>query len=120
MQGKSVFAVPGSIFDPLSQGTHALLAQGARLVNSVADIFDEFGDSAACEEEQLSLVPVRSLEPAKKDTSHPLLAHLAMPCSIDELCIRSGQDMVSLQDSLFELQLSGMVRQNFAGLWEAV
>ncbi len=40
-QGREVFAVPGSIFSPLSVGTHNLIRDGAKLVNSVGDILDE-------------------------------------------------------------------------------
>ncbi|MBE3570857.1 MAG: DNA-protecting protein DprA [Bacillales bacterium] len=41
-QGKEVFAVPGSIFDPLSDGTHDLLADGAHLVRNAEDIIKAF------------------------------------------------------------------------------
>jgi len=40
-QGRQVFAVPGSFSSEFSRGTHALLRDGARLVESVADIEDE-------------------------------------------------------------------------------
>ncbi|MEJ9211027.1 DNA-processing protein DprA [Bacillus smithii] len=41
-QGKEVFAVPGAIFDPLSEGTHDLLADGAHLVRNAEDIIKVF------------------------------------------------------------------------------
>jgi DNA processing protein len=40
-QGKDVFAVPGSIHSPLSRGCHALLRQGAKLVETAQDVLEE-------------------------------------------------------------------------------
>lgn len=41
-QGREVFAIPGSIENPLTEGTHHLIQDGAKLVHSPADIFEEF------------------------------------------------------------------------------
>ena len=41
--GREVFAIPGSIHSPLSKGCHQLIRQGAKLVESVADVLDELG-----------------------------------------------------------------------------
>jgi DNA processing protein len=45
--GREVFAVPGTAGDPLSAGTHQLIREGAALVESVQDIWSEFGLTAA-------------------------------------------------------------------------
>ena len=44
-QGRQVFAVPGLVNDDLSYGSHHLIKQGAKLVSTVSDIFEEFGES---------------------------------------------------------------------------
>jgi DNA processing protein len=45
--GREVFAIPGSIHSPLSRGCHALIRQGAKLVESGQDIHDELGRPVA-------------------------------------------------------------------------
>lgn len=131
-QGRQVFAVPGLITDPLSAGCHALIKQGAKLVASVTDILEEFGTVG---EKKVEVVPEKiipmfeapSFKPAVAcnkvqvvDMSHPLLQHLLLPRTLDELCGITNQLPQQLQNDLFDLQLDGKILQNYAGLWECV
>ncbi len=141
-QGKQVFAVPGSIFDPLSLGCHELIAQGAKLVNNVDDILSEFGQvvtqatllavtesattqssdrSKKSQARRASSVKAHELperEESVEENLNPIIAALTFPMSVDVLSMQIGISPVELQDQLFMLQLEGKVRQNFAGSWE--
>ena len=116
-QGREVFAVPGRIDNPLSAGCHKLIAQGAKLVGSVDDIIEEF---------ETAFIPVAKLQkniftPAKKtEFSDPLVSLCETPMGIDELCQKTDSTSSEMQEKLFNLQLDGKVRQNFAGMWERV
>lgn len=47
-QNREVMAIPGSLLNPLSEGGHYLIKQGAKLVTSVIDIFEEFQNVSSC------------------------------------------------------------------------
>ncbi len=99
-QGRDVFAVPGSIHSPLSKGCHALIKQGAKLVESVEDVLGEFAGAA-------SAAPRARAAP---EESHVLLQHLGYdPCNVDTLCERSGLTAEVVSAMLLQLELEGKV-----------
>lgn len=123
-EGRSVFAVPGPIDDPLSVGCHALLQQGAKLVQSVDDVLEEFG-GVSVDKKHIHMtskkpgrVPVLSSKKIQHD--NPIVAALDIPRSLDDLSSRTGEPISDLQFKLFDLQIEGKIKQNFAGLWERV
>lgn len=113
-QGKEVFAIPGSIHSPQSRGCHALLKQGAKLVETAQDVLEE-----------LSLAhPRPSATSALEKTAEPedgILAALGFdPVSLDALIARTGVAAAHLQAKLLELELQGDLARLPGGLFQRV
>ncbi|MFY2608684.1 DNA-processing protein DprA [Achromobacter ruhlandii] len=102
--GREVFAIPGSIHSPLSRGCHALIRQGAKLVETAADITDELGGAPQPGARQ-SAAPAEEAAP-----DHPVLEALGFdPLHLDALQARCGLDTATLQAQLLELELAARV-----------
>ena len=102
--GRDVFALPGSIHSPLAKGCHQLIRQGAKLIDSVADILDELGVSSAATP---ASAPAR--ENVQGDDAK-LLEHLGFDAvSADDLAQRAGYSAARLASKLLELELAGHI-----------
>ncbi len=118
-QGKDVFAIPGSIHSAQSRGCHALIKQGAKLVESAQDILEEMGWSSAGDSPVVK--PAQGDEVADTDPEDSLLQALGFePVSLDALLARTGLNMASLQARLMELELSGQVARLPGGLFQRI
>lgn len=103
-QNREVFAVPGSVRSPLSRGCHALIKQGAKLVEHVDDILCEL---PGLNRTHLNAAPERDTAGA----AHPLFAHLGYdPVTRDELVQRSGHSASEIAVWLTELEIDGRIR----------
>lgn len=113
-QGREVFAIPGSIHAPQARGCHALIRQGAKLVESAQDILEEFPADAlpaipAGASTQHLAQPVSTPAPAQSP-SHPLLEAMGYDAvSLDALSARTGYGAAELQAQLLELELDGVL-----------
>ena len=120
-QGKEVFAIPGSIHSPQSRGCHALIRQGAKLVETAEDVLEELrwpgNVVVTTKSEAAGAEPVSASGP--KDPDHALLEALgADPVSLDALQARTGLDTPTLQARLLTLELDGRVGRLPGGLFQ--
>ncbi len=119
--GREVLAIPGSIHSPQSHGCHALIRQGAKLVETAQDVLEELQLMAL----QQSLWSASALGDADSNTQpthhadSALLAQLGYaPVSLDALLARSGLDTANLQAQLLTLELNGQVARLPGGLFQ--
>ena len=105
-QNREVFAVPGSILSPASQGTNHLIQEGAKLVRGCADILEELNLTAAAHQMEFKeIIP-------ESETESILLKQLsAEPTHIDEVCRQSGLPAAAVSGTLAMMELKGLVKQ---------
>jgi DNA processing protein len=121
--GREVFAIPGSIHSPQSRGCHALIRQGAKLVETAHDIVEELGvlavgagaaDGADTHSRDSPVPSVRPDEPA--DAVMRALGH--DPVTLDALISRCGWPAAELSARLLELELDGQLARLPGGLFQ--
>ncbi len=108
--GREVFAVPGSIHAPQSKGCHWLIKQGAKLVESAADIVEELRGPQP---------GLQATLPLDEPLADPLLEALGHdPVTLDALLARTGEPVSRLNARLLELELDGRVARLPGGLFQ--
>lgn len=113
-QGKEVFAIPGSIHSPHARGCHALLRQGAKLVESAQDVLEDLRFV-------LPAAPGEPLQDESPEGEDALLAALGYePVGLDAIIARTGIPAPLLQARLLELELAGQVARLPGGLFQRI
>lgn len=115
-QDREVFAIPGSIHNPLAKGCHALIRQGAKLVETAADILEELGSLAAA---VMTPMPGIAVKAGTLDNDYQqLLSSIGdAPASVDLLVERCELTAEVVSSMLLILELEGYVAAIPGGLY---
>lgn len=113
-QDREVFAIPGSIHNPLSRGCHSLIKDGAKLVESAKDITDEIQGFLSMQWQDFDFERSAQLfagdELITSDNEDMILSHMDFdPVSVDKLAERTGLGIGELMASLLTMELKGLV-----------
>ena len=117
-QGREVFAIPGSIHNPLAKGCHRLIKDGAKLIETAQDVLEELYPLARANLE----MQIQSAPPAAATTdndSHPLLEAMGFdPCRVDDLIARLDLTPAEISAMLIIFELDGRVAALPGGMFQ--
>lgn len=108
-QGREVFAIPGSIHNPLARGSHALIREGAKLVETVEDILAELAPQLPAARAALGGGTNPADPVSDPDQARVLLALGFETVALDHLVGRLGLPVERISAALLTLELEGLV-----------
>jgi DNA processing protein len=120
-QGKDVFAIPGSIHSTQARGCHALIKQGAKLVECAQDVLEEWQNLASPTPAMNSIAThaVSTGDIALFDVENSLVQALGFdPVGLDALQARTGLETPTLQAQLMALELQSQITRLPGGLFQ--
>ena len=112
-QGRDVMVVPGEVRGGANRGGHALLRDGARLVESAADVLEELGWTPLAGPPHEAI----SLPATDRPADPPLLAALRQTpgLGLDDLALRLGRPASALLAELLDFELAGLLDRDARG-----
>jgi DNA processing protein len=119
-QGREVFAIPGSIHNPLSRGCHKLIREGATLVESTADVLSELQIPFSKQPLMTTSTAAGSVTVLDKEYEMLLDALGFEPATIDVLVERTGLPGESIASMLLILELEGCVAALPGGRYDRI
>ncbi|MGZ8192916.1 MAG: DNA-processing protein DprA [Methylobacter sp.] len=116
-QNREVFAIPGSIHNPLARGCNALIREGAKLVETTQDILEELNQYNQQYENSLPVDMQSTL-----DLEQQTLLNRVMfsPTSIDDLVEDTGESVEIISSMLLILELQGYIEAAAGGCYERI
>lgn len=112
--GREVFAIPGSIHSPQAHGCHALIKQGAKLVETAEDVMDELRPlSTARSRPRLARHDDAAKDPLLQAMGHELV-------SMEALISRTGWSAQAINVRLLDLELGGQVARQPGQLFQRI
>lgn len=118
-QGRDVFAVPGSVLNPVARGCHWLIKQGAKLIECADDVLGELSGElqrAKPQHDEPNAHMYRSSEP--EESGNSLLQIMGFePVTVDMLVQTSGLTAAEVSSMLLNMELSGLIESQLDGTY---
>jgi len=108
-QGREVFAIPGNITSPLSNGSHNLIKQGAKLVNNYQDILEEIHIAFPQKTNEKEIILENTSLTAEEKIIYQIITK--EPSQIDEIIETSKLSIGKVSEILLNLELNDLIKE---------